>query len=277
MSTLKPSLFYLLYNRRIVSPERLRAALWYQLGRPWLDTQSFADVLLAFNDLTPLELREIRENWGPELDEEPIGQLLLDNDCINLAQLLKAQAMQQELPNVYLGHILIHLGYTYREELEYFHKKPLFKRPHAPLEQKSARSKALEIFRKRLWMRGYLSLDEIAQLQLDHCDSLPLSFKPLADLLVLNGDLPDTLVDLMCLTPIPQHSEPLLSLLICQGYPPDVLLPKLAKCMTPGDEDKNLAVLLAEKGLISRQRLNTLILEAYRAILPNTLPKAQGA
>ena len=45
-----------------------------------------------------------------------------------LAQMLKAQSMQDELPNVYLGHILVHLGYTYREELEYFHRKPLFKR-----------------------------------------------------------------------------------------------------------------------------------------------------
>lgn len=261
----------------MVSPERLRWALWYQLGRPWLATLSYSQVLLAFNDLSQANLKEIRELWGPELDEEPIGHLLLDHDNIGVAELLKARQMQEELPHVYLGHILIHLGYTYREELEHFHRKPLFKRPHAPIEQKAARYKALECFRRRLWMRGYLSQQQIHALGLDSQDSLPLSFKPLADLLALNGDIPDTLIDLMCLNPIPRETEPLLSLLICQGYPPDVLLPKLGKCMLPGDEDKNLAVLLVEKGLISRQRLNTLILEAYGAILNGNLPAAQGA
>lgn len=277
MSSLKPSLFYLLYNRRMVSPERLRAALWYQLGRPWLSTLAFSEVLLAFNDLSAWQLKDLHENWSADLDEEPIGHLLLDHDCITPAELLKAQEMHKELPNVYLGHILVHLGYTYREELEYFHRKPLFKRPHAPIEQKASRFKALEVFRKRLWLRGYLSYEEIVQMELDRQESLPLSFKPLADLLVLNGEIPDSLVELMCLTPIPRASEPLLSLLICQGYPPDVLLPKLAKCMSPADEGKNLAILLVEKGLISRQRLNSLILDTYRAVIPTSAPRAQGA
>ena len=274
MSCLKPSLFYILYNRRMVSPERLRWALWYQFGRPWLTTLSYSQVLIAFNDLSLWDLKQIRETWGPELDEEPIGHLLLDHDRISLAEMLKAQEMQLELPHVYLGHILSYLGYTFREELEYFHKKPLFKRPHAPAEQKAARFKALDLFRSRLWMRGYFTQQEISLLELDRQDVLAPSFRPLADLLVLNGDLPDYLVDLMCVSPVPRSSEPLLSLLICQGYPPDVLLPKLAKCMVPGDEDKNLAILLAEKGLISRQRLNTLILETYRAVIPGNLPIA---
>lgn len=276
MSSLKPSLFYLLHNRRMVSVDRLRAALWYQLGRPWLSTLSFTQVLLAFNDLTSPLLKDLHENWCNDLDEEPIGHLLLDHDCITPAELLKAHEMHMDLPYVYLGHILIHLGYTYREELEYFHRRPLFKRPHAPLEQKAARFKAMEFFRKRLWLRGYLSLEDMQRLELDQLESLPPSFRPLADLLVLNGDIPDSLIELMCLTPVQRENDPLLSLLICQGYPPDVLLPKLARCMGPADQDKNLAILLVEKNLISKQRLNTLILSTYQALLPQPLNLTQA-
>lgn len=267
MTCLKPSLFYLLYNRRLVSPERLKWALWYQFGRPWDATLSYSQVLIAFNDLSLWNLKQIRETWGPELDEEPIGHLLLDHDRIGPAELLKVHQQHASEPRNYLGSLLIEQGYTYREELEYILKKPLFKRPHVPAEQRAARLRALELLRSRLWLRGYLSLKEIALLELDRLEALPLSFKPLADLLVLNGDLPDYMVELMCIAPVPRAADPLLPLLTCHGYPPDVLLPRLSRDLVPADLDKNLALLLAEKGLISRQRLTGLILETYRAHL----------
>ncbi len=273
MTCLKPSLFYLLYNRRLVSPERLKWALWYQFGRPWNATLSYSQVLIAFNDLTLLQLKQIREFWGPDLDEEPIGHLLLDHERIGPAELLKVSQLHASEPRSYLGGLLIQQGYTYREELEYILKKPLFKRPHAPPEQRAARIKAMELFRSRLWLRGYLSLKEIAQLELDCVESLPLSFKPLADLLVLNGDLPDFLVELMCVAPVPRGNDPLLPMLTCHGYPPDVLLPRLARELVAADLDKNLALLLAEKQMISRQRLTNLILETYR----DHIKEAQGA
>lgn len=267
MSCLRPSLLYILHNRRLVSPERLKWALWYQYGRPWKASLTYSQVLIAFNDLSQFELRKLREIWGPDIDEEPIGQLLLDQDVIGLGELLQVQSQQLALPRTYLGGLLVDNGYTYRQEIEHALCRPLFKRPHVPIEQKAARFKALELMRGRLFMRGYFSLRDMARLELDLLEALPLSFKPLADLLVLNGDLPDHLVELMCVNPVPRSADPLLALLTCHGYPPDVLLPRLAKDMLPIDEDKNLAVLLVEKGMISRQRLSHLILEPYRTLL----------
>ncbi|PKL77706.1 MAG: hypothetical protein CVV27_04775, partial [Candidatus Melainabacteria bacterium HGW-Melainabacteria-1] len=208
MSCLKPSLLNILFNRRMVEPERLKWALWYQFGRPRQACLSYSQVLIAFNDLSLWDLKRIREQWGPELDEEPIGQLLLDQGCISLSELLYAQELQKGLPRHYLGHLLIEQGFTYPQEIEHLLQRPMFKRPYAPFEQKAARLKALELLRYRLTMRDYLSFREITQLGLERLEVLPMSFKPLADLLVFNGDLPDYLVELMLVTPVPREADP---------------------------------------------------------------------
>ncbi|MGV3526312.1 MAG: hypothetical protein ACO1RX_18985 [Candidatus Sericytochromatia bacterium] len=261
--SLKPSLLFVLHNFRVVPAEQLWWALHYQFGRPWDASLGYSQILIAFNHLSPKKLVAVREIWG-ELDEEPIGHLLLDTGLISFNQLLKVQALRPAYPRTYTGQLLVRQDYISSEQIQSLLENNYFSPPTSRIEKLAARRHGLELLQQRLLMRELLTPALLERLGFRGASYLPVGCKPLADLLVMLGDFPDHLLPCMLEEPVALANEPLLALLIGSGYPPDTLLPKLASLHSPQDQGKNLAVLLVEKGLISVQRLSHLILETYR-------------
>lgn len=273
MSCLKPSLFYLLYNSRLVPAERLIWALHYQYGRPQDAALSYSQILIAFNALSPKSLIALRESHGP-LDEEPLAHLCLEQGLLSPEHFAIYQTLQAGFARIYPGEILQRQLGLQPRQLEALLHAPLLTLPLTPAGEILGRRQALKQFRLRLLERGYLSEAGLAALGLNSLGTLPTSARPLADLLVLNGELPDHLLSLLLEHQFSAAQDPLLALLHCQGYASETLLQALAQRRKPEDEGKNLAWLLAEKGLISRRRLSQLILETYRSMLPAERPVA---
>jgi len=268
VTVLKPSLLYILFNTRQVSAERLLWALHYQYGRPWTGSLTYSQILIAFNDLSPKKLTDLRETYG-NLDEEPLAHLLLDQGFITHEQFLTIQTLRPAFGQTYIGDLLVKQAGVLRRQLEAVLFSPLLSAPLTPAGEILARRQAIKQFTQRLWQRGYFQAADLNALGIDRLEYVSRSFKPLADLLVLNGDLPEHLLPLLFNQAIQREAEPLLPLLSCAGYEPDTLLKALDARSEPGDQHRNLALLLAEKNLISRRRLTDLILVTYRAVLPS--------
>lgn len=268
MSCLKPSLFYLLYNSRLVSSERLIWALHYQYGRPQDAMLTYSQILIAFNALSPKNLISLRENHGP-LDEEPLGHLCLEHGLISSERFQVLQTLQAGFSALYPGEILQRQLGVEARQLEALLHAPLLTLPLTPAGEILSRRQAVQQFHLRLVQRGYLSQEALQDLGINNLSSLPASFKPLVDLLVLNGDLPDHLLALLLGHTVLAKNDPLLALLHCQGYASDTLMQALNQRLKPEDQGKSLAWLLAEKGLISSRRLSQLILDAYRGLVPD--------
>lgn len=273
MSCLKPSLFYLLHNSRLVPAERLLWALHYQYGRPQDATLSYSQILIAFNALSPKNLTALRESHGP-LDEEPLAHLCLEQGLLTPEHFAVYQTLQAGFTQIYPGEILQRQLGIQARQIEALLHAPLLTLPLTPAGEILGRRQALSQFRLRLIQGGYLNEAALTALGLNSLGTLPVSARPLADLLVLNGDLPDHLLQLLLDQQVSVSQDPLLALLHCQGYASETLLQALEQRMKAEDRDKNLAWLLAEKGLISRRRLSQLILEAYQGMMPAERPVA---
>ncbi|MBF2053556.1 MAG: hypothetical protein IGS03_08840 [Candidatus Sericytochromatia bacterium] len=272
MSCLKPSLFYLLHNSRLVKAERLIWALHYQYGRPQDATLSYSQILIAFNALSPKTLTALRESHGP-LDEEPLAHLCLEHGLLTPEHFVVYQTLQAGFARIYPGEILQRQLGVQARQIEALLHAPLLTLPLTPAGEILGRRQALNQFRLRLTQGGYLNQEALSALGLNSLGTLPVSARPLADLLVLNGDLPDHLLRLL-LDQQASVKDPLLALLNCQGYDSETLMHALEQRMKAEDQGKDLAWLLAEKGLISRRRLTQLILDAYRSMVPAERPVA---
>lgn len=262
---LQASLFYYLHNHRLVSFPRLVNSLHYQSERSLERSMSFVQVLIAFDDLHHLALQYISE-FQPDLDPEPIGHLLLDQGQIQLKDLLEAK-LQAELQDTYLGQCLLEQKALQADQLgqllaglQQQHELAL-KGKISILYLLKKRQQAMQIFKRRLWMRQYLSQEQMSQYGLWKWEYLPLEFKPLLDLLILNADFPDYLLPVMMIENVPFEKEPVFELLATQGHPQ--MSAKLRKRLhTVLAPNKNPCLLLVETGLFSREELSGLILSA---------------
>lgn len=255
MGQLKPSLFYLLYNHHLVSAERLQWALYYQSLGNWDWTPSFFQILLAFDDSLVIQVQALRNEHGP-LDEEPLPQLLLDSGAIDSTQFSQIRALQRGFPQLYTGKLLIEQGLLDRDRLEQLLLKPYFQ-PANPLERPDLVYAALKQMERRLWMRHYLSRRDAENLQLLQRTPLTESFQPLADLLVLNGDLSREQYRLI--RSAGAGPSPLENLLRSQG------LVFADRRLDPAEPP---GLQLVQQQLISRTRLSNLILNDCYAHLP---------
>lgn len=283
---LKPSLFYLLNNYGLFTSDRLVWALYYQMVRPWDQTPSYVQILQAFDDRLARHLLTFRQMFG-ELDEEPLAHLALEQGLIDVRQLELTQQLCQAEPQTYPGKLMIEHGFLTEDQLERLLLFPHFK--ITPEREEIFAFRGLRLMEQRLWLRGYISRPDAENLGLLTMMRLPLDLKPLADLLVLNGEMPTHLQSLICPNP-PLTDDPLWHILELSGLKQqaseDVLqrfqnaknLIQSADPETAADSVNvapNLALRLVESGLISQTRLSNLILLVMRAQLPKI--RIQGA
>lgn len=265
---LKPSLFYLLHNYRLVASERLIWALYYQSLGNWNWSPSFLQILIAFDDSLSTKVMNLREQLG-ELDEEPLSHLLLDQGLLDESHFEEIRSLQRAFPHLYPGKLLIEQGLLTDEQLERLMLYPYFQVPADSDERPDLVYAALKQMEKRLWLRDYLGRRDAESLGLLEHSHLPKVYLPLAELLVLNGDLSAT--QLQLLSPKPRRatpvatmlSHPLWNLLQSPG-----LASEIAAGWTPESADEPLAIRLVNQGVISRSRLSNLILNDCYARLP---------
>ncbi|HEY9839460.1 MAG TPA: hypothetical protein V6D23_03320, partial [Candidatus Obscuribacterales bacterium] len=188
-SRLKPSLFHILANYRRVPLMRLVHALRYQASRLPDLKLSFSQILIAFNDLHHQTLTQIREEFG-EIDEDPIGHLLVDSGRLDAKDL---QRLQLKSHGQCLASVLNmpEACEALFDELEML-AVARHERVYA-FEVLEKRQMAMKMFKRRLFNSGLISADHFQTLGIGMLEYLPKRFKPLMDVLVLCGEWPDYL------------------------------------------------------------------------------------
>lgn len=286
MNGFRPSLFYLLYNYRLVSPVRLLAALHYQHEQDWKSATSFVSILKEFCGLEPRMLSQLQERFG-DLELEPLPQLLLDARHINEYQFFKLQGLRYYFPSTYVGKLLIEQGILDQDGLNNFLSTGpvgfnLYDEARTPMQQRQA----MMLLYERLLLREYLSREEMTALGIHRLEHLSISFKPLVDVLIMHGDVPVDLLGILQPQAVPREIDPLLPLLACSGFSEPSLLAGIRRNTqkdlertTEWGTDLNLACELVDKGLISPHRLKSAVLESYRALISSrkTSGTAQAA
>ncbi|PKL77705.1 MAG: hypothetical protein CVV27_04770 [Candidatus Melainabacteria bacterium HGW-Melainabacteria-1] len=258
IATLRPSLFYLLYNHGLVAPERLVWALYYQLIGSWDDTPGFTQILLAFDDGLRGPIQRLRDALG-ELDEEPLGHLLLEQSLLSPEQYLAARSLKCVFTQTYLGKILILQDLIEQDQLESALLFPYFRLPE-PGARSAALCRIMGLIERRLWLRDYLSRADAESLGLPGRNQLPPSMALLADLMALNGDLPWPLLKLVR-PQIPDCFEPFKRMLKAQNIAPESLYATGSTLRAP-------AIRCVQANLLTHRRLNNLLLHQLRSQLP---------
>lgn len=257
------SLFYLLANYHLIPLERLAYALRYQVQRCQDLNLSFTQILVAFNMLHHQSLNQLRHDFG-ELDEDPLGRLLVDTGRISPQQLqaIKTQApatgaslcplLKQKFPTeiVDLLNELTRLSEAKKENL---------------LELVQKRHMAMEHFKRGLFESNLLEPAQIEALDLSKLNYLPMRFKPLLDVLIMNGDWPIYLQSAVLVESIPFEEEPLLVLLCRPGLVEAQVFSQLMyHYQQLGQGLHHPACLLVEQKLISRHKIQSAVKLAYQ-------------
>lgn len=229
--------------------------------RSWEKAPSYVQILQAFDDNLARHLMRFRQTFG-ELDEEPLAHLALEQGLIDTRQLQIAQKLWKAYPRTYLGKLMIEEGFMTEDQLERLLLFPHFR--ISPERAEVFAFRGLRLMEQRLWLRGYLTRADAESLGLIEMMRLPLELKPLADILVLNGDMPAHLQPLICPDP-PLSNDPLWRVLDDAGVHSGPMLDYLDHSLPL---HQNLAVRLVEEGLMTPVRLSNLVLHVMRADLP---------
>ncbi len=259
----EPSLFYYLNNHRLVKLERLIWALRYQIQRPLERQMSFVQILMAFNDLHHQAIANIRQHH-PQLDEEPLGHLLVDRGYLSQCELDIARSHARVHQNIDISKSLLITGITRQATIQQALLSFEEQIAQASLGKVSIlyllrqREQALKLFVSRLLERKYLSLEQIKILGIDTFTHLPLMFKPLLDMLIMNADFPDYLAAVLRVEHTPWVDDPIWHCL-------KDLSPALkATCSLPVRSDKHPLLVLQELGLLSARDLSTAVMAYYQ-------------
>lgn len=267
---LRPSLFYLLANFRRVPLDRLIHALCYQSERLPELRLSFSQILIAFNDLHHAGLAALHADFG-EVDDDPLGHLLVDTGRIDLNHLHRLQLQahgasiatvmhQPNLTDALYDELSLIDAAASQRELAY--------------EVLQKRQMAMAFLKSRLSLSGLLSPEHFQILGLALLQYLPLRYKPLMDVMVLCGEWPDFLQNAIMVEHIGLDEEPLLKLLCRPGLLEPSALARLRRLYDPNkDRGVNPAVLLVEKGLISRGEIVMAVQQAYTHLAQSRLDK----
>lgn len=271
---LRPALFYLLANYRLVPLPRLIHALRYQLQRQPQLKLSFSQVLIAFNDLHHAALSQLQDDFGC-LDEDPLGHLLVDTGRMELRELHRCQLQAH---GASVATVLARAeGWTrLLEELDAL-EVALRQRERA-LDLLQRRDMGMALFKQRLLQSGLIEPEHYQILGLSMLQYLPLRFKPLLDALVVCGEWPEYLQPAILVEHIGLGDEPLLQLLQRPGLLEPAGLARLRRQFDPAvDAGKNPAVLLAEKGLMPRGQTVMAIQQAYAELARQRLERSGSA
>ncbi len=270
----RSSLFYLLLNYRLVPLERLIRALRYQVSREAQLHLSFSQILIAFNDLKPEQLLALREAFG-ELDEDPIGHLLLETGRLTARDL---QRMRRKHPD---GAIGLHL---LREELIATGERECLFREldswcgnltgHTVLEVLQRRSAAMKHFQQALWDSELISPEAFRALGLWNQEYLPKRFKPLYDALLLLGLFPAYKLSAIMVESCRMHEEPLLKLLCRPGLVEVNVMSRLLYYYdSQRDVGCNPAILLSQLRLATKGQMISAIQMAYHTLASERLSR----
>lgn len=256
-----PNLFYLLANRGDVPLGRLVRALRYQAALPQGLSASFPQILVGLHDVPSLTLHRVRQIYG-KLEEEPLGTLLVDSGRLTPAQL---QRVRSELGTAPVGAVPWMLGQgllspeQLRALLDELGALAEMAAPESTVQVR-LREQGLRLFKRQLWELGLLRQEELAALGLWHQQHVSLKFKPLLDLLVLQGHFPAYLVPWVLREQVSFAQEPLLILAEClQLCPPE----RVREAATQGVH-QSPAFWLTEGLGMERSRLVTAVLGLYR-------------
>ncbi|PKL76326.1 MAG: hypothetical protein CVV27_10820 [Candidatus Melainabacteria bacterium HGW-Melainabacteria-1] len=245
------SLFYLLANHRQVPLSKLVRALRYQTDRGPDLHLSFAQILIAFNDLHHNLLSQWRESQG-ELDEDPIGHLMVDLGYLAPEQLLHLRT-QLAASGRSVGPLLNQSAQVLGPAMMLAELESIVAAEGSALALSQLRPKAMDLFRRQLLSSGLLDQEAFRVLGLQALDYVPLRFKPLLDALVLLGAWPDFLSPAVCVEAVPLQQEPLLRLLCSPGLVNVSVISRLMYLHDPvADTGVNPAVLLIRHSLLTR-------------------------
>lgn len=262
----EPSLFYYLYNHRLVKLDRLIWALEYQIQRPVERQMSFVQILVAFNELHHQALENIRL-YQPPLDEEPLGHLLVDLGHLRQSELDIARSHAREHQHLDISKSLLITGLIRQDTIQTMLTGFQQEREQAQRGKISIlyllrqREQALRLFVSRLQERKYFSPLQIQALGLERLSHLSLKFKPLLDMLIVNADFPEYLAAVLKVEHIAWERDPIWECL-------EHLSPALkATCSLPARSDMHPLLALQELGLLSIKDLNTAVLSHFQKML----------
>lgn len=272
----RSSLFYLLLNYRLVSLERLIQALRYQVARESQLHLSFSQILIAFNDLSFEQLCGLREAFG-ELDEDPIGHLLVESGRIKARDL---QRIRRQHPEGAIGAHLLRAELIAPGERECLFRELdslCTANSVSVLEVLQRRHQAMTHFKQTLWDSELISPEDFRALGLWNLDYLPKRFKPLFDVLVLLGLFPASKLKAMMVETIRFDEEPILQLLCRPGI---VGVEVLSRLMYFYDNDRdaggNPAILLCQHRLVAKGNIVSAVQRAYSTLAQERFSRRAG-
>lgn len=264
-----PSLFYLLANHGLVSLDRLVRALRYQAGRGSELSLSFAQILVAFNDVHHNSLTRLRDDYG-ELDEDPIGHLMVDMGHLSMRRL---QALRARLstPTASISPLLA-TGPSAPARDALLRDLEALCQVNSAQQSLQLRYMAMTQFKQKLLDSALLDRQSFDALGIWDLEYVPLRFKPLLDVLVLNGEWPGYLTPAVLVEHAELASEPLLRLLCRPGLTDIAVLSKLMYLYDPAsDTGINPAVLLERHRLLTRGFITHAVAQAYTSLAGDRL------
>ncbi|MGV3526442.1 MAG: hypothetical protein ACO1RX_19640 [Candidatus Sericytochromatia bacterium] len=256
-----PNLFYLLASTGQVSLGRLVRALRYQAALPQGVSSGFCQILTGLQSVPSLLLHRLRQDYG-KLDEEPLAALLVDSGRLTPAQL---QRVRTELGSAPVAVVpwLLGQGLLSAEQLR------ILLDDLGALAELSGpgvqdvlrlREQGLRLFKRQLWESGLLRQEEMGRLGLWPLTHVPLKFKPLLDVLVLEGFFPAYLSPVLLIEQVSFYQEPLLVLAECLQL---CAADRIRAGVQVGPHTHPAFWLVEVQGL-KRQRLVRAIAEVYR-------------
>lgn len=259
----------ILVAKGFITQSELDQVLEYQRRLPKVLHKHLGEILIEQGYLTQAQLDESLASQSQK-PQSRIGDQLVKAGVINEGQLAHALSLQfsPEHAHKKLGHVLLELGYTTREQIEAALAVPSTatsppSAPPAPVP--TAQAPAKKPLGQILREKGYISeaeLQEALEFQKmggsDH-------YRPLGDILVLMGAITEAQLQ-EALTAQPEFKqEPIGQILVRYGLIAEwQLAHALCVQFEPGRPHQNLGALLVELGYTTQDAIEETMLKYFR-------------
>jgi hypothetical protein len=259
-----------LLEELLISEENFIKALRYQLHLKPDRFLTFPQVAIAFNYVNPQVIRHTLEHY-PEMDQEPLGHLLLEDGLITAEELAESCQILWASPKPRaIGTILQELDYISMAQIEavfdaYLHRfnPGQYILYEGGTQLHNARQRASLKIRRLIIERDWLNREQIQRLWPQR-DYLPLVYQPLGEMLVVKGDIEQQELDTVMIEQVEPENNPLAQLLVRTQVLQEWHLSHLL-CVQ-SDSGKNMAQVLVESGYIAADILEKVLIYYYRSM-----------
>lgn len=259
-----------LLEELLISEENFIKALRYQLHLKPERFLTFPQVAIAFNYVNPQVIRHTLEHY-PEMDQEPLGHLLLEDGLITASELAEAcNVLWSSSAPRSMGAILQELGYITIAQIEavfdaYLHRfnPAQYLLYEGGTQQHNLRQRISLKLRRLIVEREWLNHAQLRVLWQQR-DYLPLVYRPLGEMLVVKGDLEQNELQAVLIEHAEPQDDPLAQLLVRTEVIQEWHLAHLL-CVQ-SDSGKNMAQVLVESGYIVPEMLEKVLIYYYRSM-----------